>query len=59
MHPTEETKLLLQVSTLERHNEAHESKRVEREADEPVAHSEAGQLGIGEYNMLHEMMSSR
>ena len=34
MDPAEQTKLLLEVSTLERKHEAHEADRIQREADE-------------------------
>ena len=36
MNPTEKAKLLLQISFLQRHHEAHKSNRIQSETDHTV-----------------------
>ena len=52
MYPAEQTELLLQVPALQRHDETHEAKRIEREADKAVAHGEPRQLSVRKHDML-------
>lgn len=59
MDPAEQTKLLPEVTTLEGHDKAHETKNIERETDKTMAHRESGQLCIGEYNMLECVASAK
>ena len=56
MHPAEQTKLLLEVPTLERQHKANEADQVQREADETVVCRERRQLGVGEHHMLRQGM---
>ena len=56
MHPAEQTKLLLEVSTLERQHKANETDQVQREANETVVRREGRQLGVGEHHMLRQDM---
>jgi hypothetical protein len=52
VHPAEETKLLLQVTTLERAYEAHKADTIEHEADETVLIRERSQVGIHKHDVL-------
>jgi len=52
MNPAEQTKLLFQVSFLERHDKAHESNCVKCKADNTMISSEWQQLPVCENNML-------
>ena len=52
MHPAEKAELLLEVSTFQGHDEAHESESIQRKADETMAHGETCELGVREYHML-------
>ena len=53
MYPAEQPKLLFEVTLFERHYEAHESKRVEGEADYTMVGHKGHQLRFGEYYVLH------
>lgn len=52
MDPAEQTKLLLEVTTLERQHKAHEANQVQRETDETVVRRERRKLCIREHDML-------
>jgi hypothetical protein len=52
MNPAKQTKLLFQVSFLERHNKAHESDCIECKADNAMIGSEWQQLPVCEHDML-------
>ena len=59
MHPAEQTELLLEVATFERQHESDESNEVQCEADEAVIRCERGQLGIGEHNVLPNVVQQQ
>jgi hypothetical protein len=52
MNPTEQAKLLLQISFLQRHHETHESDRIQSETDYTMIGCKRQQLRIGEDHML-------
>ena len=54
MNPTEQAKLLLQISFLQRHHETHESDCIQSETDHTMISCERQQLRIGEDHMLEE-----
>ena len=58
MDPAEQTKLLLEVTTLEGQHEANEADQVQREADETVVRGERRQLRVGEHDMLQQQSVS-
>ena len=57
MHPAEQTELLLEVSSLEGHDETDETERVQAETNHAMVGSEYRQLCIREYDMLQEGVS--
>ena len=58
MHPAEKAELLLEVSTFQGHDEAHESESIQRKADETMAHGEARELRVREYHMLWAIVNN-
>jgi len=52
MNPTEQTKLLLTISLLQRHNETHEANGVQSETDHAVIGNKRKEIRVGENNML-------
>ena len=54
MNPTEQAKLLFQISFLQRHHETHESNRIQSETDHTMIGCERQQLRIGEDHMLEK-----
>ena len=54
MNPTEQAKLLLQISFLQRHHETHKSNRIQSETDHTMIGCERQQLRIGKDHMLEE-----
>lgn len=52
MYPAEQTELLLEVALFQRHNEAHETDSVQREADNSVIGSEWKEVRICEDDVL-------
>jgi len=52
VNPTEQAKLLFEITLLQRHDEAHKANSVKHEADHTVVGSEWKELGIGENDML-------
>ncbi len=52
MDPAEQSKLLLEVALLERHDESHETNSVQHKTDHSVIGGEGEQLRIGENHML-------
>ena len=57
MHPAEQTELLLEVSSLEGHDETDETERVQAETNHAMVGSEYRQLCIREYDMLQRGVS--
>lgn len=54
VHPAEEPELLLEVPSLERHDETNETDDVQRETDNPMVRREHGELRICEHDMLQQ-----
>jgi hypothetical protein len=52
VHPAEQTKLLLQVTLLEGHDETHETYSVQRKADDPMICRKRKEASFCEHNML-------
>lgn len=59
MYPAEQTELLLEVASLQRHNEAHETNDVQHEADHTMVSREWKELSVGKYNMLQQIYQTR
>ena len=57
MYPAEEAELLLELTLLQRHNEANEAERVEHEAEHAMIGREGQKIRISEDDMLRWGMS--
>ena len=57
MYPAEEAELLLELTLLQRHNEANEAERVEHEAEHAMIGREGQKIRVSEDDMLRWGMS--